>query len=393
MKKFNYNIIVFALIAVFVAVGWLSTGMISGMLASVAKFIKNPSSISDFPAQFDKATQKCSYQYYAVDINSLIYRLTNTKSVDKEDSQVVLMENGYLTYEYDAKTEEEIELTANAVIQLKKNCDALNKPFLYVYVPTKAYFGQYPDGIDNTEPTEANAFIDILTDNGVEVLSLAQCMTDQQKSLEEMYFITDHHWKPEIGFWASGEILEFLNSKYGYQYDKTKADWSNYTVKVYNDSFLGSQGKKVGRFFTPLGVDDFSVITPNFETDFTVSMKDRDEIRTGAFEDTLLFKNKLDFSSLYTKNPYAAYSGGDFAVQRIENNFELNGKKILVIRDSFACTVTPFLALNAGSVHTVDIRQNNRIDSVSDYIAEYNPDYVLLLYTGTHDMTAFEFDK
>jgi hypothetical protein len=78
-------------------------------------------------------------------------------------------------------------------------------------------------------------------------------------------------------------------------------------------------------------------------------------------------------------DPYSIYSNGNNAVQIIRNNNAVNDKKILVVRKSFACVVTPFLALSAKESRTIDLRPINRVPNLYDYIDEYNPDLVLIL--------------
>jgi len=157
----------------------------------------------------------------------------------------------------------------------------------------------------------------------------------------------------------------------------------NYSFQTYPDLFLGSEGKKVGRFFTPLGLDDFSVITPDFETRLTV--RDYTGTRTGAFADTLLVEKNLHTQDPYLANPYVVYTGGDYPLQTIQNHLNESGETILVIRDSYACAVTPFLSLTAGEVHTVDVRYWNgteEADTILDYVEVLQPDHVVVLYAG-----------
>ena len=139
----------------------------------------------------------------------------------------------------------------------------------------------------------------------------------------------------------------------------------------------------MGRFFTPLGLDDFSVITPNFDTRLTVT--DYTGTRTGAFSDTVLVEKNLHTEDPYLANPYVVYTGGDYPLQTIENHLLEEGDTVLVIRDSYACAVTPFLSLAAGEVRTVDVRYwtgAQEADTVLEYIESVRPDHVVVLYAG-----------
>lgn len=382
-RKFNYNIIVFVVVAALIVGGWFSSDMIKGLKNSVKAFVKEPS-LSTFVDNVDSASKKYSYRYAAVDIHSLSYRITGTKVVKKNSDTVVRMNNDYLSYDYATVSDEVIRDTADSCAALSDFCKSAGIPFMYIYAPQKQYFGEFPEYVENTARKEGDQFVSELRKRNVNVLSLAEKMIEQDMKMEDSYFITDHHWTPETGFWAAGEICKKLNSDYGFEWDSKITDISNYNTKVYEDWFLGSQGKKTGRFFTPLGVDDITLITPKFETD--LSVKDKGKVRTGKFENTIIGLNKIETKGLHTYNPYAAYSLGDFAEQTIENNLATNNTKILVIRDSYACAVTPFIALTSKSMRVLDLRKDLHgeacIDSVSEYINEYQPDYVMVLYSG-----------
>ena len=77
--------------------------------------------------------------------------------------------------------------------------------------------------------------------------------------IPELFFNTDHHWKPSTALWAAGVISGKLSETVeGYSYDESIYDPDNYKTKTYKDWFLGSLGRRVGTLYG--GVDDFDVI-------------------------------------------------------------------------------------------------------------------------------------
>ena len=92
----------------------------------------------------------------------------------------------------------------------------------------------------------------------------------------------------------------------------------------------------------------------------------------------------------YRINSYATYSGGDFYLQIMRNNLNPNGKKVLLLRDSYAYVVAPFLALQTGEIHVCDMREVDWIvgDKINleKYFEEIKPDYVIVLYSGILSM-------
>ena len=83
---------------------------------------------------------------------------------------------------------------------------------------------------------------------------------------------------------------------------------------------------------------------------------------------------------LYTDNPYAGYIGGDYGLCHIVNHQPPNDKRVLLVRDSFACAFTPYLAQACAE-----------LDTIASYIEETKPDLVLFLYNAAEMPAAENF--
>lgn len=151
-------------------------------------------------------------------------------------------------------------------------------------------------------------------------------------------------------------------------------------------------------YFTDLGVDDISIITPKFDTSFvnTVIGADTESFANGSFEETLIHKGHIETKDYYSKNPYAAYLGGDYREQIIKNNNNKDGKTVLIIKDSFSCAFAPFFSMTTNKTYLLDLRDfpefnGDRIE-VEDYIKRINPDIVIMMYTGvTAENQVYQF--
>ena len=239
-----------------------------------------------------------------------------------------------------------------------------------------------PSNISNYASENMDVFLSNLHSVGVPYVDFRETLDRSELKQEDYFFYTDHHWTPGSGLAATKGICEKLNRLYGFDYNKEYVDYKNYNITLLKKWFLGSYGKKVGCFFSWHGPDDFEVIIPSFETD----MIEEDPLfgtRKGSFENTVLFKERLE-KNYYTQNTYAAYSYANFHLQIMKNNLLHNGKKILLIRDSFACVVAPFLSLQTKELDICDMRdyvEGNRLN-LKEYIAKTNPDYVIVLFSG-----------
>ena len=111
----------------------------------------------------------------------------------------------------------------------------------------------------------------------------------------------------------------------------------------------------------------------------------KNEQRSGSFEDSVMYQGNLE-KGYYCKNAYQAYGGGDFHLQIMRNNMLKDGKKVLLIRDSFASAVAPFLALQTSELYICDLRDYDYINGdrldLRAYIERTKPDYVIVLYSG-----------
>ena len=73
------------------------------------------------------------------------------------------------------------------------------------------------------------------------------------------------------------------------------------------------------------------------------------------------------------ENAYYYYMGTYDHLGYIENENE-NAGNILLVKDSFSCVVTPYLALSAGKVTWWDMRNGNNIKEYLAKHPEWNDD-------------------
>lgn len=392
MKKFNKNILVFVFAMLFIIFG-TSRGYLSTIYHSVKDLCYgitqgNVSSITDFKANIDDLGKAFRYHHELMDINSVKENLIGTRIIEKDDSTVVKSDSDSLFYREKKIAEQKIDKVILKIEELKNISEENGANFLYCAAPTKAYYLNTPQNIVNFGNDNFNYFLTSLSKK-VPCLDFTKVMSENNISDDDIFFLTDHHWRPYSGFISAKAICEELNLRYGFEYNEEYTDISNYKVEKYENWFLGSLGKKVGTFFSSKGADDFDLITPKFDTDFTEKQPAKNQIRNGKFEDTVLYMENMN-KDYYGVNTYATYSGGDFRLQIIKNNMNQKGKKILIVRDSFACVTAPFLALQTSELHICDMRDyeyyvGSKLN-MEEYIKEIKPDYVLVLYSGISDI-------
>ena len=329
-----------------------------------------------------------------IEVNTFI-RDALGQNVKNDNGRLVMkLNNGYLTYYYERTSDEKINQQVSCYTDLYQYCKSKDIPMVYFQAPNKVDPNnpQLPDGYTDNCNDAIDRYLKGLKSNGVPYVDLRTALKNDFDNYYECFFITDHHWLPETGFWASGKILEYLSDTYNLEYNKTVINENQYSKRVYNEWFLGSLGKKVGRNWS--GVDNITLIYPNFITNLSVEthyVKDKTTHVTGDFLNSIIVQKNLQYRGEYPtseemnrKKCYAAYTGGDFPKQIVKNNRATNDTKLLILRDSFACGVTPFLSVAVAETHVLDLRYLPENFSVQDYINEINPDAVLCLFSETN---------
>lgn len=383
MRKFNKNSLLFGFVLVFVIAGLLGNCLdqLRWKVVDLAAGIRqgNFQSVFDFKDNVEEVSNKMlSYHDFMMDANSVKDNLLGTRVVDKEETLVVKADSGMLLGNIEENfSDEEISAIVSGISERKDQSEKSGAKYIYCSVPDKNFYGGIPENVVSYNLSNNKRLLDRLSKESVAYIDFADEMKD--RSVSDIFFYTDHHWKPDSGLKATEIILDKLKSNYGFEFNSDYTDINNYTVTTYKNHFLGSYGKKVGSYFTWYGLDDFDLIIPKFETKMTEAHQNEPE-RTGKFEDTVLFLDHME-KDPYIANAYSTYSGGDFRLQIMKNELNPTGIKILLIRNSFSCVVAPFLALQASELHIVDDREGDypsgEIVDIAKYINQEKFDYVI----------------
>lgn len=390
MKKINKNIFVFLFCFLFIGVGLCSKDLLIKTSDAVLGFINGNSSISyrieKLKRRIDAAyPTDLLYHKYMLDINSLKENFLGTRVIFKDDTTIVKSDSGSLVEPKPQMTESEFSAVVSEINKLKSITESNGAEFLYCFAPNKELYETLPANINYWDIENCEKLLSCLDSASVPYADLKKSLKEKGISDADIFYYTDHHWNTNAGFVAATSICEELNRRYGFEFNDYYTDIGNYDIKHFSNLFLGSRGKKTGLFFTRHGADDFDLITPKFNTDMTEEQPFKGSVRRGSFEDSVLFMENME-KDYYGLSTYTTYSGGDFRLQIMKNNLNPEGKKILLIRDSFACVVAPFLALQTSELHICDMRDfggfvGEKVN-VEEYIKKINPDYVLVLYTG-----------
>ena len=276
--------------------------------------------------------------------------------------------------------QEAVGRRAQATAELAAKLEVRGIPYLYIAAPQKIQRGAelLPRGLEESGNATCDAYLAELDRLGVDYLDLRPVF-ESNGIYSNWFFRTDHHWKPEAAFFAWQYLSGELDLRYGYETPSILTNPNNWSTRVLDDFFLGSQGKRVGSLYA--GVDDFTIYTPKFDTNLTYTNSDGSFDRSGPFAQSVCFPERVEEQDWFNGNPYTYYSGGDYAMATMVNHNNPKGPKVVLLRESFSCALAPFLALSCSELTTIDLRYFS--GDLMDTIRELEPDLVLTLYTAS----------
>ena len=199
-----------------------------------------------------------------------------------------------------------------------------------------------------------------------DVLISVEPVLDAHKE-EEIYYRTDHHWTT-LGAW--------------YAYEQ-------YTKAVGGD-LQRAQGKKKFRCISKdFYGTTYAKINYARQADKIEIYEPADKLRVVYNMGEKKTKTLYDFSFLKTADQYSVITGGNQAVLEITGGIK-NGKTLLLIKDSFANSILPFLAEDYEKLVVVDLRQLNV--SGDRLLEMFSPTDILILYNSAQFAQDKEFE-
>lgn len=174
---------------------------------------------------------------------------------------------------------------------------------------------------------------------------------------EAIYYRTDHHWTTLGAWYGYGAYVEATGG------DEKKVLEKRDFELVCSD-FYGTTYAKVNQ---AKQADDIYVYETKASLQVVYNMGEKTT------------ESLYEPEYLATKDQYRVFTGGNQAVLEITGGAQ-NGKTLLVIKDSFANCLIPFLAEDYEKVVVVDLRQLNvGCDALMDL---FTPSDVLVLYNS-----------
>ncbi len=244
-------------------------------------------------------------------------------------------------------------LLPNTTDTFKKNIQGLKTfsqetglPFWVMPVPSGSQEQQenLPLFAQNHDQREELKYIrDTITDKNATVVDLFDTLGSWNG---DFYYKTDHHWNT----FGAYEGYKVLAEKMGFTpYGKDK-----FTFRLASRSFYGTLYSKAVNFFQK--PDDLYL--PEY-----TEPQDIVQVIGGEEREGLYWEEYLD-----KKDKYSTFMGGNHSVEVVKNKNQNNGRKLLLLKDSYANSLVPFLCLHYSEIHVIDLRYYSQ--NVYEYVEE-----------------------
>lgn len=229
-------------------------------------------------------------------------------------------------------------------------------------VPNSIYINQdkLPDFVQTTNQEEIiqKHYSKLENAKAVEVTDLIKTYKNK-----ELYYKTDHHMT------SKGAYLLYI--EFCKQAGIVPEPIQNFEEKVVSTDFLGTFDSKA------------QIIGQEKDT-ITVYLNKANTDLKEVIYDTETTKSIFNEKYLQTKDKYSYFLNGNNSKVVAKTKIE-NGKKLLIIKDSYAHNVVPFLCSNYEEIHVIDPRYYHM--SISEYINDNYITDVLVLYNYANLIT------
>ena len=307
----------------------------------------------DFSSEFEKYTGD---QFIFRDSWIGLKTLSEKVMLKKDNGRVYFGKENYLFDVKEDLDEIQYDKNINYLNQFVANLDSIDKKIeiTALLIPTKA--SVLKDKLPTFAPIVDE---DVLFNDLEKDLDNDIKLVNPQKSLslnQDTYYKSDHHW---TSFGAYLGYKDYLICR-----QELPLALEKFNKEVVSEDFLGTSYRKANLFsYQGEKIEKYTL--------------DNDNKLSVVYNDVRVSDSLYDASFLEKTDKYAYFMGGDHALVKISNT-NVSQKKLLIVKDSFANSMIPFLSNHYKDIYVVDTRHFN--GSILNLIEENNIKEVLMLY-------------
>lgn len=270
----------------------------------------------------------------------------------QENNGVYFAKEDTLISRVDTPEQSTLDTNAGYVNALVDNVDV---PVYFGIIPSAAEI--WSDRLPEGAPTaDEKAIIDRLY-NEVQTHTIDLYSALAQHKSEDLYYRTDHHWTSLGAYYGYTALMEAMGME--------PVDLADYERTTVTDQFYGTIFSASGvRWVAPDRIDTYIPA---------------DGVKVTSYFDGTPSQGSLYVDSyLEVKDKYSYFLGGVQPLCVVETGLT-DAPRLLLIRDSYSDSLTPFLTQSFSQIHLFDPRYN--LSSIQGYIQDNGIDAVAVLYS------------
>lgn len=295
------------------------------------------------------------------------FKNSSDRAIGKTEINGVFIENDMMMEAWKSYDHTIYDKNLKAINKFAENHE--NIPIYFMLVPNAQEI--YKNNLPAFAPVEnQKKFID----NFYAELSGFEGTVDVYSALKEksensyIYYRTDHHWTSFGAFLAYQAAAPVL----GYE----SYPYSAFEIEHASHDFRGTLFSKTLDFNVTPDIIDYYTVAKG-EPEVKVSVYDKPDNSTGKIiyknYDSMYFRDFLD-----VKDKYSSFLGQNSPLVTVENPSAKSEKSLLVIKDSYAHSLVPFLSKEYKKVTMIDLRYINADFQIIAPLEDY--DQLLFMY-------------
>ena len=360
------------------------------ILAAAVVVLKDRSSLPATEAEYEAVMEKALRPWDGVKEIAGTANLLLRPVMSAVDGETVVRTEGNYLLPFHSGISFDTDLAVRKVGELRDRCAEQGIPVLFVSFPSKATYTEHSAeeyGIRSDDAQTRARLLEGIRALGIPTLDMAGVLKDQGRTEEEVFYRTDHHWRTWAGLFAARATAKFLRDETSAETHPELLEEERFHMTAFPYGWLGETGRKVSATWAGT-LDDYLLYEPDDDTVFDYAVLSAKTETEGFFSDFIdedLLSGKPD---LYSDSYHYAYMKDVGAITRLRNETG-SGANILMIRDSYAIPVAPFLAMATGELTCWDMRKNS--EKLFSYIDRHSFDAVVIAYTDLWRDEMYDF--
>ncbi len=245
---------------------------------------------------------------------------------------------------------------------IKEYADCSDIPVYMTVIPSSGYINNDKLPLNHEEYKDKELIESIKPELGENVDFVDVTGVFEEKSKDkQLYYKTDHHWTSSGAY----ECYRLLAEKMGFE-----AVNENSFEKETVDGFYGTSYAKCALWWVSPDSIELWKNKEQPEYSVNVEIKDGKDTKSG---NSYFFREQLE-----NDDKYPVFLDGNHSLVRISNK-SAKGGKLIIVKDSYAHTITPFLSQNYSEIIMADLRYYKQ--DISLLAEKEGADAILILYS------------